>query len=106
MNERKLIGVATGSRRKSSISLDTVKQYNKKMTEQFNSGRSRISFGIIIHKYKFGLMIVKKKMLGNGAGHKENINAALSIRDESHTSEPFKDTQDAVSLIHCHKTMC
>ena len=48
MNERKWIDIEpaeplslrTTSRRKSSIFFDTVKRYNEKMTEQFNSGES------------------------------------------------------------------
>ena len=67
MNERKWIdmepeepslSLRTRSRRKSSIFLDTVKQYNEKMMEQFNSGESRIFFKIHFHELPIGRMIV------------------------------------------------
>ena len=58
MNERKWIDTESGesclslrtrSRRKSSIFFDTVKRYNEKITEQFNSGESSFIFGINFH---------------------------------------------------------
>ena len=44
MNQKNLLSLRTRSRRKSSIFFDTVKRYNEKTTEQFNSGESRIFF--------------------------------------------------------------
>ena len=69
MNERKWIDIEqeesslslrTRSRRKSSIFFDTVKRYNEKTTEQFNSGESRTFFKINFHKFLIGRMIVGK----------------------------------------------
>ena len=60
LNQDNLLSLRTRSRRKSSIFLDTLKQYNEKTTEQFNSGRSRIFFRINFQKFLFGRMIVGK----------------------------------------------
>ena len=69
MNERKWIDIEpaefslslrTRSRRKSSIFFDTVKRYNEKMTEQFNSGELRHIFTVNFHKTNIGRMIVGK----------------------------------------------
>ena len=67
MNERKWIDIEPSepslslrarSRRKSSIFFDTVKRYNEKMTEQFNSGESKFIFGINLYKFLVGQTIV------------------------------------------------
>ena len=68
MNERKWIDIepeesslsAYEISKKVSIFFDTLKQYNEKTTEQFNSGRSRIIFRINFHKYFIGQTIVGK----------------------------------------------
>ena len=46
LNQQNPLSLRTRSRRKSSIFFDTVKRYNEKMTEQFNSGESSFIFGI------------------------------------------------------------
>ena len=58
MNERKWIDIEPGESSisayeisKKVIFFDTLKQYNEKTTEQFNSGRSRIFFRINFHRY-------------------------------------------------------
>ena len=69
MKERKWIDIEPGnhslslrtrSRRKSSIFFGTVKRYNEKTTEQFNSGESRIFFKNNFHKFLIGQTIVGK----------------------------------------------
>ena len=68
--------------------------------EQFNSGELNFIFEIIPHKYSIGLMIV-----GNLVWHQEevvqkgDICIALIIREQSFTSELFRDTLDIISLI-------
>ena len=57
LNQKNLLSLRTRSRRKSSIFFDTVKRYNEKTTEQFNSGESRIFFKINFHKSIIGRMI-------------------------------------------------
>ena len=114
MNERKWIDIEpeesslslrTRSRRKSSIFFDIVKQYNEKMTEQFNSGESRIFFEINFHKPFIGRMIVGKHAWQQEEDQKEDISTVLKFQEQLFTSELFKDTQDVVSLILCYKTM-
>ena len=73
--------------------------------EQFNSGELNFIFEIIPHKYIIGLMIV-----GNLAWHQEevrkgDISIALMIREESFTSEFFKDTLETILLILRYRTM-
>ena len=114
MNERKSIDIEpeesslslrTRSRRKSSIFFDTVKQYNEKTTEQFNSGESRIFFKINFHKSLIGRMIVGKHAWQQEEDQKEDISTALIFQEQMFTSELFKDTQDVVSLILHYRTM-
>ena len=80
MNERKWIDIEPGnffslrtrSRRKPSIFFDTLKQYNEKKTEQFNSGELRIIFGII---YTKNLLVRRslESMFGNKRKSKKVI---------------------------------
>ena len=111
MNERKWIDIEpaesslslrTRSRRKSSIFFDTVKRYNEKLTEQFNSGESSFS---IPHKYSIGQMIVGKYGWQQEEDKKEEISTVLIFQEQLFTSELFKDTQDVVSLILHYRTM-
>ena len=51
--------------------------------EQLNSTDSNSIFEIIIHKYKFGLMIVGKLVWQQEEVRKEDISIALMIREES-----------------------
>ena len=61
---------------------------------------------IIIHKYKFGLMIVGKLVFWlQEEVRKEDISIALMIREEFFTSVRFKDILEAISLILCYRTM-
>ena len=60
---------------------------------------------IIIHKYKFGLVIVGKLVWLQEEVRKEDISIALMIREESFTSELFKDTLETISLILRYRTM-
>ena len=114
MNDRKWIDIEPGnsslslrtrSRRKSSIFFDTVKRYNEKMTEQFNSGELRTIFRINFHKRSIGLMIVGRHAWQQEEDQKEDISTALIFQEQLFTSELFKDTQDATLLILHHRTM-
>ena len=114
MNERKWIDIEPAesslslrsrSRRKSSIFFDTVKRYNEKMTEQFNSGESSFIFGINFHRFLVGWMIVGKYAWQQEEDQKEDFSTALIFQEHLFTSELFKDTQDAVSLIVHYRTM-
>ena len=71
--------------------------------EQLNSTKSISIFEIIIHKYKFGLMIVGKLVWLEV--RKEDISIALMIREEFSTSVLFKDIVEAISLILRYRTM-
>ena len=108
MNERKWIGTEPGNyslslrtrfRRKSSILFDTVKRYNEKTTEQFNSGKSRIFFKINFHKTNIGQMIVGKHASQQEEEQKGDISIALIFQEQLFISELFKDIQDATLLI-------
>ena len=72
MNERKWIDIEPGE---SSTTLS--KQYNEKTTEQFNSGRSRIIFGINFHKYNSGQTIVGYHACQQEEDQKGDISTAL-----------------------------
>ena len=62
-------------------------------------------FEIILHKYSIGLMIVGKLVWQQEEVRKEDISIALIIREESFTSELFKDILDIISLILRCRTM-
>ena len=95
----------TISRRKWSIFFDTIKRYRGKKMEQLSSTKSNSIFEIIIHKYKFGLMIVGKLVWLQEEDRKEDISIALMIREEFSTSVLFKDILEAISLILHYRTM-
>ena len=78
---------------------DTIKQYSEKKMEQFNSIELNFIFEIILHKYNIGLIIVGKLVWQQEEVRKEDISIALIIREESFTSELFKDTLEIISLI-------
>ena len=69
--------------------------------EQLNSTELNSIFEVILHKYSIGLMIVGKLE----EVRKEDIRFALTIREESFTSELFKDTLETILLILCYRTM-
>ena len=71
---------------------------SKKM-EQLNSAESNFIFGIILHKYSNGLMIGGNLVWQQEEVRKEDICIALIIREESFTSELFRDTLEIISLI-------
>ena len=73
--------------------------------EQFNSGELNFIFEIIPHKYSIGLMSVGNLVWQQEEVRKEDISIALIIRDQSFTSELFKDIQDVISLIFHYRTM-
>ena len=72
----------TISRRKLSIFFDTIKRYSEKKMEQLNSTESNFIFEIIIHKYKFGLMIAGKLVWLQEEARNEDISIALIIWDQ------------------------
>ena len=67
---------------------DTLKQYNEKKTEQFNSGELRVNF----HKLLIGLTIVGKHAWQQEEERKGDISTALMFQEQLFTSELFKDT--------------
>ena len=73
--------------------------------EQFNSGELNFIFEIIIHKYRIGLMIDGKLVWLQEEDPNEDISIALMIREESFTSELFKDILETISLILRYRTM-
>ena len=104
LNQQNPLSLRTRSRIKSSIFFDTVKRYNEKMTEQFNSGESSFIFGINFHKTNIGRMIVGKHAWQQ-EDQKGDISTVLIIQEQFFTSVLFRDTQDAVSLILHYTTM-
>ena len=73
--------------------------------EQLNSTKSNSNFEVILHKYSIGLMIVGKLVWQQEAVQKEDISIALILREESFTSELFKDTLETILLILRYRTM-
>ena len=73
--------------------------------EQFNSGELHFIFEIIRHKYSVGLMSVGNLVWQQEEVRKGDISIALIIREESFTSELFKDTLEIISLILRYRTM-
>ena len=77
----------------------------RKTMEQLNITRQNSILEIIIHKYKFGLMIVGKLVWLQEEDRKEDISIALMIREEFFTFVLFKDILEAISLIQLCWTM-
>ena len=76
------LSLRTRSRRKSSIFFDTVKRYNEKMTEQFNSEESRFIFEINFHKNQYCSDESLEKMLDSRRRFKkEDISTALIFQE-------------------------
>ena len=73
--------------------------------EQLNSGELNSIFEVILQKYSIGLMIVGKLVWQQEEVRKEDISIALIIREESFTSELFKDTLETILLILRYRTM-
>ena len=73
--------------------------------EQLNSTELNSIFEIIIHKYKFGLMIVGKLVWLQEEDPNEDISIALIIREQFSTSVLFKDILGTILLILCYRTM-
>ena len=73
--------------------------------EQFNSGELNFICGINFHKFLVGRMIVGKFACQQEEDQKEDISTVLIFQEQFFTSALFKDTQDVISLILCHKTM-
>ena len=101
LNEKILLSLRSRSRRKSSIFFDTVKRYNEKTMEQFNSGESRVFFKINFHKSLIGRMIVRKHAWQQEEEQQEDISIALIIQEQFFNSVLFRDTLDVISLIFC-----
>ena len=74
--------------------------------EQLNAIESNSIFEIIIHKYIIGLMIDGKLVWLQEEDRKGDIRIVLLIREESFTSELFKDILETTSLILRYRTMC
>jgi len=72
---------------------------------QFNFTKFKFIFEIIPHLCDIGLMIDGKLAWQQEEDQKEDISIALMIRNESYTSELFKDTQETISLILHYRTM-
>ena len=83
----------------------TLAAYGAKTMEQFNSGESNPTPEIIPHRYSIGLMSVGKLVCQQEEVRKGDISIALIIREESFTSELFKDTLDIILLILRYRTM-
>ena len=75
------------------------------MEQLNNSTKSNSIFEIIIHKYKFGLMIVGKLVWLQEEVRKEDISIALIIREHFSTSVLFKDILEAISFVQRYRTM-
>ena len=73
--------------------------------EQSNSGDLSFIFEIIPHKYSIGLMIVGNLVWQQEEVRKGDISIALIIREESFTSEIFRDTLETILLILRYRTM-
>ena len=73
--------------------------------EQLNSTELNSIFEIILHKYSIGLMIVGKLVWQQEEVRKGDISIALITREESFTSELFKDILVATSLILSYRTI-
>ena len=92
MKERKWIDIEPAepslsayevSSRKSSIFFDTVKRYNEKMTEQFNSGESSFIFGLNFHKNQYWSDDRWKACLAAGGGSKRRYQYCSDISERS-----------------------
>ena len=77
----------------------------EKMMERLKFTKSNSIFEIVVHKYKFGLMIVGKLVWQQEEVRKEDISIALILQEESFNSELFKDTLETVLLILRYRTM-
>ena len=97
--------IRTISRRKSSIFFDIIRRNIEKRMEQLNSGELNFIIEIIIHKYRIGLMIDGKLVWQQEEVRKGDISIALIIREESFTSELFKDTLETILLILRYRKM-
>ena len=113
MRERKWIDIEPGN---SSLSAYEISKkvihllrhsqtVQRKKTEQFNSGRSRIIFRVSFHRHLIGLTIVGKHAWQQEEDQKGDISTALIFQEQLFTSELFKDIQDVISLILHYRTM-
>ena len=114
MHERKWIDIEPSeptlaaydlSKKVIEVFIDTIRQYSGKTMEQFNSGELNFIFETIPHKYSIGLMIVGNLVWQQEEVRKGNISIALIIREESFTSELFRDTLEIISLILRYRTL-
>ena len=105
LNREILLSLCVRDFGESNPSSSTLKPYNEKKTEQFNSGELRIFFRVNFHKYFIGLAIVGKHPWQQEEEQKGDISTALMFQEQLFTSERLKDTQDVVSLILHYRTM-
>ena len=110
MHERRWIDIESSEQNLASFDLskkviNLLRHKSGKTMEQLNSTKSNSIFEIIIHKYKFGLMIVGKLVSQQEEVRKEGISIALMILEEFFTSVLFRDTLDIISLILHYRTM-
>ena len=73
--------------------------------EQLNSTELNSIFEITPHKYSIGLMSVGNLVWQQEEVRKGDISIALIIREQSFTSELFKDTLETILLILRYRTM-
>ena len=65
--------------------------------------RIKFIFEIIVHKYRFGLMIDGRLVWLQAEDPNEDISIALIIREQLSTSVLFKDMLDTILLILCYR---
>ena len=92
MHERRWIDIEPSEQTLAAYDLHTIKQYSGNKIEQFNSIEFILIFEYIPHKYSIGLMIVGNLVLQQEEVQQEDISIALIIREESFTSELFRET--------------
>ena len=81
LNQENLLSLRSRFRRKWSTFFDTCKQYNEKMTLQFNSGGSRIFSRINFRKFLVGLTIDGKHAWQQEEEQKGDISTALIFQE-------------------------
>ena len=115
MNERKWIDTEPGNSSLSAYEISknvihllrhSLEQYNEKMTERFKCWRIQESSSESISTNPLLVrMIVGKHAWQQEEDQKEDISITLIIREQSFTSELFKDIQDVILLLFHYRTM-
>ena len=86
-------------------SFSTQSNGTREKVEQLNSTESNTNFEIILHKHSIRQMIFGKLVWQQEESRKEDFSITLIIREESFTSELFKDNLETISLIPQYRTM-